>query len=116
MSAQSFAEMRIEPRWQLKSTVSVFREGGKDCLGLLVNWSSSGLMISSYQSLQIGDRLRIELVDIVNDDDRRTGSCEVEIMWCQELTPSLFGNGCKVLEGSDMLSTMMHDYCDDEAE
>ena len=115
MSAQSFAEMRIEPRWQLKSTVSVFQHGGKDCLGLLVNWSSSGLMISSYRPLKLGDRLNIELVDIVNDDERRTGACEVEIMWTQELTPSLFGNGCKVISGSDMLSVMMHDYCEDEA-
>lgn len=113
MSAKSFAEMRMEPRWQLKSTVSVFTEGSKDCIGLLVNWSASGLMISSYQPLKKGDSLRIELVDIINDEDRRTAPCEVEVMWSQELTPSLYGNGCRVISGSDMLETMMKDYCDD---
>ena len=72
MSAQSFAEMRMEPRWQLKSTVSVFQKGGNDCLGLLVNWSRSGLMISSYQALQEGETLDVDLVDILQDNDRRT--------------------------------------------
>ena len=114
MSAQSFAEMRMEPRWQLKSTVSVFRRGGKDCLGMLVNWSNSGLMISSYQPLAKGDVIEIELVDILRDEDRRVAPCKVEIVWAQELTPSLFGNGCKVLEGSDMMTTMMQDHCDDD--
>ena len=110
MSAKSFAEMRMEPRWQLKSTVSVFIQGNKECVGLLVNWSSSGLMISSYQPLEHGKKLSIELVDIINDEDRRTAPCEVEVVWSQELTPSLYGNGCRILSGSDMLDVMMRDY------
>jgi len=113
MGAKSFAEMRMEPRWQLKSTVSVFKKGGTDCLGMLVNWSKNGLMISSYQPLANGTVLDIELVDILQDNDRRTAPCKVEIVWSQELTPSLFGNGCRVLDGSDMLEVMMKDYCDD---
>ena len=113
MSAQSFAEMRMEPRWQLKSTVSVFRKGGSDCLGLLVNWSKSGLMISSYQALKEGETLDVDLVDILQDNDRRTAPCRIEIVWSRELNPSLYGSGCRLVEGSAMFDTMLQDYCDD---
>jgi hypothetical protein len=110
MSAQSFAEMRMEPRWQLKSTVSVFIQGNKECIGLLVNWSENGLMLSGYQPLKLGEKLSIELVDIIKDKGRRSAPCEVEVVWSQELTPSLFGNGCRIISGSDMLDVMMKDY------
>jgi hypothetical protein len=113
MSAQSFAEMRMEPRWQLKSTVSVFQKGGSDCLGLLVNWSKSGLMISSYQPLKSGDSFDVELVDILQDNDRRTAPCKIEVVWCKELNPSLYGSGCRLVEGSEMFDAMMQDYCDE---
>ena len=113
MSAQMFAEMRIEPRWQLKSTVSVFLKGGSDCLGLLVNWSKSGLMISSYQPFEKDDNLEVELVDILEDNDRRTAHCRIEVVWSKELSLGLYGSGCRILEGSEMLEVMMQDYCDE---
>jgi len=104
-------EQRMHPRWTLKSTVSVFEHGSKDYLGLLVDCSESGIMISSYEALQPGTRFELDLVDIPpNIDGRRTGKCVAEVVWSDKLTPSLYGNGCTISGVSDMLKTMMKSY------
>lgn len=111
MPEKSFAEMRVEPRWQLKSTVSVFTQDTEEFVGLMVNWSEQGLMFSTYQALKKGDRLKLELVDMVSKTGRRNAHLTAEVMWSHELTPSLHGNGCIIFEGSDELDQMRRDYC-----
>ncbi len=52
-----------------------------------------------------------DLVDIPpNIDNRRTGQGVVEVVWSDKITPSLYGNGCRLLESSSMLQSMIHSY------
>lgn len=109
--ANSASEQRMQPRWTLKSTVSIFLHDNKDYLGLLVDCSEDGIMISSYEALQPGTRLALDLVDIPpNIDDRRTGHCIAEVVRSDKLTPSLYGNGCSISGASDTLKTMIRGY------
>lgn len=109
-------EQRMHPRWTLNSTVSVFERNSKDYLGLLVDCSDSGIMISSYEALQPGARIALDMVDIPpNIDGRRTGKCIAEVVWCDKITPSLYGNGCTISEVSDMMQTMMKGYANHQA-
>lgn len=107
----STKEQRMHPRWILKSTVSVFEHGSKEYLGLLVDCSEGGIMISSYEAMPVGTRLQLDLVDIPpNIDGRRTGHCIAEVVWSDKMTPSLYGNGCTISDVSDMMKTMMISY------
>ncbi|WP_420592224.1 PilZ domain-containing protein [Bacterioplanoides sp.] len=107
----STKEQRMHPRWTLKSTVSVFEHGSKEYLGLLVDCSETGIMISSYEPLPPGTTFELDLVDIPpNIDGRRTGNCVAEVVWSDKLTPSLYGNGCTISGATDMLKTMMKSY------
>lgn len=110
MSA-SGKDKRMHPRWVLKSNVSVFVQQSKEYLGLLVDCSNQGLMISTYDSLAPGTRFNLELIDIPpHVADRRTGSCVAEVVWSDKLTPSLYGNGFRIMEVCPTLSTMINDY------
>ena len=105
------AEQRIEPRWVLKSSVSVFLKETKECIGLLVNCSENGLMISTYQPLDVGQELDLDIVDIHPDmDGRRTGECHIEVRWSRPLNPSMFANGCRIVTASDEYTTMFKGY------
>lgn len=107
----SAAENRMHPRWVLKSSVSVFQQQSKEYLGLLVDCSEQGLMISTYDQLSPGTRLQLDLVDIPpNIDDRRTGQCVAEVVWCDKITPSLYGNGFRIMEATPMLNSMIKSY------
>ncbi|MFY9180294.1 MAG: PilZ domain-containing protein [Venatoribacter sp.] len=104
-------EMRMHPRWQLKSTVSVFIETSKDYLGLLVDCSEQGLMISTYDSLEPGTLVDLEIVDVpANVDERRTGHCKAEVVWSDKITPSLYGNGFRLKESCSMFNNMINSY------
>lgn len=104
-------DSRMHPRWVLKSNVSVFEQQSKEYLGLLVDCSDQGLMISTYDSLEPGTKLFLELVDIpANVSDRRSGQCTAEVVWCDKITPSLYGNGFRIMECSPMLNSMIRSY------
>lgn len=109
-------DKRIQPRWRLKRNVSVFMQKDKEYLGLLMDCSEQGLMISTYDSLSPGTRLELDLVDIpTNNSDRRTGQCVVEVAWSDKITPSLYGNGFRITDLSPMLSNMIKDYAAESA-
>lgn len=107
----SAKDKRMHPRWALKSNVSVFMQEDKEYVGLLVDCSEEGLMISTYDGLELGQRLKLDLVDVPpNTSDRRTGQCIAEVVWSDKITPSLYGNGFRIMEGSPMLNNMIKDY------
>lgn len=104
-------DKRMHARWVLKSNVSIFKQHDKEYLGLLVDCSDQGLMISTYDSLKIGERFELELVDIPADvSDRRTGLCVAEVVWSEKITPSLYGNGFRIMESSPILNIMLRDF------
>lgn len=105
------SEQRMHPRAILKSSVSVFDDNSKEYLGLLVDCSEQGVMISTYDAMEPGTELTLSLVDIPpNINGRRTGTCKAEVVWCDKITPSLYGTGCRIENISDMLDTMMKSY------
>lgn len=107
----STKDKRMHPRWALKSNVSVFMQDDKEYFGLLVDCSDEGLMISTYDSLELGQRFELELVDMPpNASDRRTGQCIAEVVWSDKITPSLYGNGFRIMEVSPVLNSMIKDY------
>src|SRR5690554_4489954 len=107
----STKDKRMHPRWALKSNVSVFKLEDKEYFGLLVDCSDEGLMISTYDSLQPGERFELELVDVpVNVSDRRMGQCVAEVVWSDKITPSLYGNGFRIMEISPTLNAMIKEY------
>ena len=112
-TAEQHHDKRLAQRCTLKSTVSIFERNSKDYLGLLVDCSGTGIMISTYESLAPGTQIQLDLVDIPpNIDSRRTGRCTAEVVWCDQITPSLYGTGCRIMEPDDMMTTMLKNYAD----
>lgn len=104
-------EQRHNGRVELHKSVSVFQEQGKEYIGLLLNCSDTGMMISSYEAIAPGTRLQLELVDIPPHlDIHRKGVCTAEVVWSKLITPSLYGTGCRIEGASTMLTTMFRSY------
>ncbi len=104
-------ENRMHPRLILDGTVSLFHHHSKEYIGLMVDFSHSGIMVSSYIPLKIGATIEVDIVDIPpNIDSRRTGQVKAEVMWTDRISASMFGNGCKVIELSDSAKIMLASY------
>lgn len=102
---------RISPRWLPSSAVSVFKEGDPTCLGQLSNCSDSGVRIATYERLEPGTKLVLNIIDnspkIAN---YRSGVCEIEIIWSGDLVSSMYEHGCKVIQKSEMFQNMLESY------
>ena len=108
-------ENRIHARQVLEATVSLFLHDSKEYIGLMVDFSASGIMLSSYTPLEIGTILEVDMVDIPpNIDSRRTGQVKAQVMWNDRITPSMYGNGCKVIELSAHAQLMLASYKPDK--
>ena len=104
-------ENRIHPRQILEGTVSLFQHESKEYIGLLVDFSETGIMLSSYTPLDIGTIMDIDLVDIPpNIDSRRSGQVKAEVVWNDRISASMYGNGCRLIESSDSAKQMLNSY------
>ena len=104
-------ENRMHARQVLEATVSLFMHDSKEYIGLMVDFSNTGIMLSSYTPLEIGTILEVDMVDIPpNIDSRRTGQIKAQVMWTDRITPSMYGNGCKVIELSSHAQLMLASY------
>ena len=104
-------ENRIHPRQILDGTVSLFMHETKEYIGLMVDFSDSGIMMSSYTPLEVGTILDIDMVDIpANIDARRSGKVKAEVMWSDRISHSMYGNGCRLMESSDSATQMLNSY------
>mgnify|MGYP000110462321 FL=1 len=104
-------ENRMSARQVLDGTVSLFMHDSKEYIGLMVDFSATGIMLSSYTPLEVGSILEVDIVDIPpNIDSRRTGQVKAQVMWTDRITPSMYGNGCKVIELSDRAKLMLASY------
>ena len=110
-TAVCLQEQRHTYRAPLNKSVSVFQQANKEYIGLLLNCSESGLMISSYDKITPGTRLQLELMDIPPHlDIHRKGTCTIEVVWSKLITPSLYGTGCRIEGASDSLHKMLRSY------
>jgi hypothetical protein len=104
-------ENRMHARQVLEATVSLFMHDSKEYLGLMVDFSATGIMLSSYTPLEIGAILEVDVVDIPPCiDSRRTGQIKAQVMWTDRITPSMYTNGCKVIELSAHAQLMLASY------
>jgi hypothetical protein len=104
-------ENRMHARQVLEATVSLFMHDSKEYIGLMVDFSNTGIMLSSYTPLEIGTILEVDMVDIPpNIDSRRTGQIKAQVMWTDRITPSMYGNGCKVIELCSHAQLMLASY------
>jgi hypothetical protein len=104
-------ENRLHARQVLEATVSLFMHDSKEYIGLMVDFSATGIMLSSYIPLEIGTILEVDMVDIPpHIDSRRTGQVKAQVMWTHRITPSMYGNGCKVIELSAHAQLMLASY------
>ena len=104
-------ENRMHPRQVLDGTVSLFLHESKEYIGLMVDFSATGIMLSSYTPLELNSIIEVDMVDIPpNIDSRRTGQVKVQVMWADRITPSMYGNGCKVIELSEPAKLMLTSY------
>ncbi|MFK4751038.1 MULTISPECIES: PilZ domain-containing protein [Oceanospirillaceae] len=104
-------EQRHTPRADISSNVSVFQQGDLSYLGLLLNCSDEGLMISTYEAIEPGTELNLELVDVRPDlDVHRTGFCQAEVVWSKPITPSLYSAGCRMKAPCNTLNGMIRSY------
>lgn len=100
-------------RKSLHCMVSVFNEDGVS-MGNLVDYSDGGIMVSSYQPIEVGKTFQFAMVDLPNNIGRkRTGKITVESMWSDQLNSMMFGTGFKLIESDEQAKIMFASY--DEA-
>lgn len=98
-------------RKSLHTMVSVFDTESNRFLGTLVDYSESGIMLSTYQPLAKNQTYRFTIVDLPNNIGRkRTGHIHVENVWCDRLNTTMFGSGFKLIESDDSAIAMFRSY------
>ena len=100
-------------RKSLHCMVSIFNEQGTS-MGNMVDYSDGGIMLSSYQPIEVDTIFKVAMVDLPNNIGRkRTGYLTIKSVWTDQLTPSMFGTGFELIEVDEQAKTMFASY--DEA-
>ena len=103
-------DQRQFTRKSLHCMVSVFNEEGSS-LGNLVDYSEGGVMIASYQVINVDETIECSMVDLPNNIGRkRTGKITLLCVWSEQLTNTLFGSGFKLINADDEAKTMFASY------
>ena len=98
-------------RKSLQTNVSIFNGEDAKYLGGLVDYSDTGIMISSYQPVAADQTYRFTIVDLPNNIGRkRTGHIQVQSVWCDQINSTLFGTGFKLLEADEDAYAMFRSY------
>lgn len=98
-------------RKSLHTNVSIFNRPDAKFLGGLVDYSDSGIMISTYQPLDPDTTYDFTIVDLPNNIGRkRTGHIQVQSVWCDKINGTLFGTGFKILKADDRAYDMFKSY------
>ena len=98
-------------RKSLHTMVSVFDTESGKFLGVLVDYSESGIMISTYQPLHPNQQYRFTIVDLPNNIGRkRTGHIQVESAWSAQLNTTMFGSGYRLIQSDESANAMFQSY------
>ena len=91
-------------------SVSVFNEEGKS-LGNLVDYSASGVMMSSYQTMTVDETIECTMVDLPNNIGRkRSGKITLHCVWSEQLTNTMFGSGFQLINADEEAKIMFASY------
>lgn len=97
-------------RKSLHCMVSVFNSEGIS-MGNLVDYSGGGIMVASYQIIEVGQVYSFAMVDLPNNIGRkRTGQITVKSVWSDRYTNTMFGTGFELIESDDQAKTMFASY------
>jgi hypothetical protein len=103
-------DQRQFTRKSLHCMVSVFNEEGAS-LGNLVDYSKSGVMMSSYQAMTIDETIECTMVDLPNNIGRkRSGKITLKCVWSEQLTNTMFGSGFQLINADEEAKIMFASY------
>jgi hypothetical protein len=98
-------------RKSVHTNVSIFNESDAKFLGGLVDYSETGILISTYQPLANDTSYHFTIVDLPNNIGRkRTGHIEVQSVWCDKINNTLFGTGFKLIKADEQAYAMFRSY------
>lgn len=98
-------------RKSLDSTVSVFESESHEYVGLLVDCSERGCMISSASPLPTATEYHFTIVDLpVSISSKRSGNLTLKAMWSDKITATMYGTGFELVNSSDKAKLMFQDY------
>ena len=97
-------------RKALHCTVSLFDEQCK-CVGTMVDYSESGIMIASYQPINVEQTFTFNMFDLPKySGNKRSGQIKVHSVWCEKIDHTQFGTGFKLLSSDSNAQTMFSSY------
>ncbi len=97
-------------RKALHCTVSIFDEQHTS-IGIMADYSQTGIMIASYQAIAVGSVFRFTIIDLPgNSGHKRSGAIQAQSMWCDKINTTQFGTGFKLLEVDDSAKKMFESY------
>lgn len=103
-------DQRQFTRKSLHCMVSVFNEEGA-ALGNLVDYSATGVMVASYQAIDIDKTIECTMVDLPNNIGRkRTGKITLLSVWSDQFTTTFFGSGFKLISADEEAKIMFASY------
>jgi len=106
----SMKEQRQFVRKALHCTVSVFTEDGNN-VGIVVEYSEHGLMISSSLPIDIDKEYQFTIIDIPNNiGQKRSGSLVVQSKWCDKISNTQYGTGFQIINSDDKAQLMFRSY------
>lgn len=98
-------------RHTLNSTVSVFNNHNHEYLGIVVDVSEEGLMLSSAMPLECDKDYILQIIDApVNGGTRQTGSLRARAVWSDKINSTMYGTGFEIESKSEQASAMFKRY------
>ncbi|MCP5326339.1 MAG: PilZ domain-containing protein [Oceanospirillaceae bacterium] len=101
-------------RHTLNSTVSVFNNHNHEYLGIVVDISEQGLMVSSAMPLECDKKYILQIVDApVNGGGRHSGSISARAVWSAKINSTMYGTGFEIESRSEQASAMFKRYVEE---
>lgn len=101
-------------RHTLNSTVSVFNNHNHEYLGIVVDVSEEGLMVSSAMPLACDTDYILLITDApVNGGSRHSGSIRARSVWSNKINSTMYGTGFHIESKSEQASAMFKRYVEE---
>jgi len=107
----SMREQRQFARKTLSCTVSVFDHHSNEYIGLMVDYSRGGVMISSPGPLPVEQEFTFKMVDIEpRQNVKRSGSFVATSVWTDKINSTMYGTGFRISDVSQEAQLMFTSY------
>lgn len=104
-------EHRQFVRKTVSCKVSVFDNLSQELIGLMVDYSLGGIMVSSSSPLPINEVFELLMVDIEQHKlVKRTGLIKATSIWSDKINSTLYGTGFKLSDVSQDAKAMFKSY------